>query len=142
MANDPELRVPPKGTRQNGEALWYSTLARYKFQQHELMMLREAVRTVDQLDRLSDAIAHSRTITPTGGVHPAITEARQLRITLTAILTFLQLPTGNEDTEDTSVSVDHLQQRPLLSSVPALVDPNGRHRQERIGAQHIRHTAP
>lgn len=126
MATDSAEPVPPKGTRQNGAALWYSMLARYKFEQYELAMLREAVRSVDELDRLADVIGRSRAVTAVGGVHPAIVEARQLRVTLTTILAALQLPSGNDDTP---VSVGRPQQPVVLSSVPALVPRGGRHRQ-------------
>ncbi|GJF09655.1 hypothetical protein NGTWS1702_04240 [Mycolicibacterium cyprinidarum] len=126
MANDAALPVPPKGTRQNGASLWYSMLARYTFEQYELTMLREAVRSVDELDRLADVIARSRAVTPSGGFHPAMIEARQLRITLTTLLAALRLPGDNGDTP---VSVSLPQQPVALTSVPALPPRGGLHRQ-------------
>lgn len=118
--------VPPTGTRSSGAALWYSMIARYEFQRHELMLLREAVRSVDELDRLSEVIVRSRTLTPGGDIHPAIAEARQLRIALTSILAALHLPDGYENTP----APHGHPQRAGLSSVSSLVQPTGRHRRE------------
>lgn len=58
MVHDPSgSGVRPKFTRLNGEALWSSVLNRYELEQHELLILREIVRCVDDLDRLATSLA-------------------------------------------------------------------------------------
>lgn len=92
--------VPPRGTRLKGEALWAAVLSRYELEHHELVLLREIVRTVDDLDRLSDSVVRHGAITASGSVHPALAEARQLRVTLATLLGALNLPAEYEDEYD------------------------------------------
>jgi hypothetical protein len=62
-------------------------------------LLREAVRTVDALDRL-DALTRREGLVIEGKlglrVHPAATEARQLRIALARLVAALRLPLGDD----------------------------------------------
>ena len=51
----------PKGARRNGRALWRDVLGKYELEQHELALLREAVRTVDDLDALAAVVEPART---------------------------------------------------------------------------------
>lgn len=78
-------------------ALWRSVLADYDLDEHEMALLREAVRTVDQLDQLHDAVDQVVINGPQGPkAHPALVEARQQRIALARILAALRLPSGDE----------------------------------------------
>jgi hypothetical protein len=85
----------PKGTGPNGRRLWNAVLDVYVLEQHELALLREAVRTVNQLDKLDDVVRRDG-VKPKGTVrvHPALVESRQLRITLARVLAALRLPSG------------------------------------------------
>ncbi|SFO52706.1 hypothetical protein SAMN05216207_107811 [Pseudonocardia ammonioxydans] len=78
--------------------MWDAVLGDFELEEHELALLREAVRCVDTLDQL-DAIvrADSGPIDPSGRVHPGVVEARQLRVTLARVLAALRLPSGDED---------------------------------------------
>jgi hypothetical protein len=93
---------PPSGTRASGRRLWASIVTVYELEEHELALLREAVRTVDTLDRL-DALVRAdggMIDTPTGvKVHPGLVEARQLRIALARLLAALRLPDGEVGAE-------------------------------------------
>lgn len=91
---------PPAGTEASGARLWTSVLDEYELEEHEMALLREAVRAVDQLDELA-AIVRSEgivVVNPGGGqrVHPAQVEARQLRIALARLLASLRLPAGED----------------------------------------------
>ncbi|MCX2712048.1 terminase [Mycolicibacterium sp. J2] len=90
----------PEGTGDSGSRLWRDILGKYELEEHELALLREAVRTVDQLDKLHD-ITEAEGLTVDGPhgskAHPALTEARQLRIALARVLAALRLPAGDED---------------------------------------------
>ena len=95
-------KVPavPKGTGPSGSRLWRDVLGSYELEEHELALLREAVRTVDQLDELHSIASREGLIVdgPHGSKpHPALTEARQLRIALARVLAALRLPAGDED---------------------------------------------
>ena len=96
----PKPPTPPKGTGPGGARLWRDVLGKYELEQHELALLTEEVRTVDQLDELH-AIAAREGLVVTGPhgskAHPAVTAAQQLRITLARIVAALRLPAGDED---------------------------------------------
>ncbi len=71
----------------------------FELEQHELVLLREAVRTVDVLDDLTARVAAEGAVvdSPQGTkAHPALVEARQQRITLARLLAALRLPAGEE----------------------------------------------
>lgn len=95
-----KIPATPKGTGRSGAVLWRDILGKYELEQHELALLREAVRTVDQLDELHAITERDGLIVdgPHGSKpHPALTEARQLRIALARVLAALRLPAGEED---------------------------------------------
>jgi hypothetical protein len=77
--------------------LWREVTGEYILEEHELTLLREATRSVDQLDKL-DAIARRDGLVIGGKqaprMHPAVVEARQLRLVLARVLAALRLPSG------------------------------------------------
>lgn len=87
---------PPPHTGPSGLALWESVLSGYDLEFHELALLREAVRTVDQLDKLAVAVNRDGVVSE-NKVSPALVESRQLRLTLARLLAALRLPTGDEE---------------------------------------------
>lgn len=91
---------PPEDAGASGRRLWVDVLGKYELEEHELALLKEAVRSVDLLDDLAAVVAADGLMVegPHGSkVHPALTEARQLRITLARVLAALRLPAGDED---------------------------------------------
>lgn len=108
---------PPKFTRLSGEALWLAVLNRYELEQHELLILREIVRCVDDLDRLANVTGKQGAITAAGDIHPAVAEARQMRMTLATLISALRLPAENEDDQ---ASMRRPQRRPAVRSVDPL----------------------
>lgn len=97
---DPKVPRPPVGTGASGRRLWRDVLGSYELEEHELALLREMVRTVDQLDDLAAIVDAEGTMVPgpalTRRVHPAIVEARQLRLALARLSASLRLPAGEE----------------------------------------------
>ncbi|UYP19777.1 hypothetical protein OED52_04255 [Rhodococcus sp. Z13] len=80
---------------------WSAIVAEYELTEHELQILREAVRTVDLLDTLHKVAGEEGPLADSSQgrrVHPAIVELRQQRITLARLLATLNIPT-----EDTTV---------------------------------------
>ncbi len=90
-----KIAAPPKGAGPAGRALWRDILGKYELEQHEQALLREAVRTVDDLDGLAAVVA-AEGMTVGTRVHPALVESRQLRIALARLLGALRLPAGDE----------------------------------------------
>ena len=92
-----ETPRPPVGVRAAGRRLWLSVTDVYVLEEHELAVLREAVRTVDYLDALDRRVRVDGPIvsSPQGDrAHPAAVEARQQRIALARLLAALRLPAG------------------------------------------------
>ena len=101
MTSKPSKPPTPKGSGASGRRLWREVLDQYELEEHELALLREAVRAVDQLDQLDqlDAVVRPDGLVFRGGkqgprVHPAAVEARQLRLVLARVLAALRLPSG------------------------------------------------
>jgi hypothetical protein len=97
-----KLPAPPQGAGTSGKRLWKAVHAEYLFEEHEMALLREAVRVVDQLDAFAALVERDGLLIegPAGvRVHPAAVESRQARIALARILAALQLPAG-EDVQD------------------------------------------
>lgn len=96
------LPAPPKGTKAEGRRLWRAVVTAYDLEDHERVLLREAVRLVDVLDELAAAVDRDGLVISTRNgeqrVHPAAIEARQSRIALARVLAVLRLPEG-EDAE-------------------------------------------
>ena len=93
MASNPS--PPPSDAGPAGRRLWASLTADFDLAEHEAALLREAVRTVDQLDQLAAVAAADGPMvaTPQGPkVHPAVVEARQLRLVLARLLASLRVP--------------------------------------------------
>jgi len=95
---------PPAELKRSGRALWRSVQTDYELEQHERGLLLEMCRTVDTLDRLSALVtAEGEMIHDRFGelrVHPALVEARQLRIAYARLSAALRLPAGDQEGED------------------------------------------
>lgn len=93
----------PVGTGPAGAKLWRAVLEEYELEEHELLLLREAVRTVDTLDLLDARVRKDGPLLSSSQgerAHPALTEARQQRIALARLLAALRLPAGEEEAGD------------------------------------------
>jgi hypothetical protein len=94
---------PPTGTGTAGAKLWRAVLDEYELEEHELLLLREAVRTVDTLDALESRVAEDGPLLGSSQgerAHPALVEARQQRIALARLLAALRLSAGEEGAGD------------------------------------------
>jgi hypothetical protein len=93
---------PPVNTAAGGLRLWESIVDGYDLDEHELSLLREAVRLVDRCDALAAIVERDGVMAPGPGLtmraHPALTEARQQQIALARVFASLRLPSGDEST--------------------------------------------
>lgn len=92
---------PPKGLGSAGRRLWRAVVGDYDLEQHELLLLVEACRVADRLDRLAaESESASLTVENYKGdqvANPLLTEARQQGIVLARLLAALRLPSGEEE---------------------------------------------
>ena len=75
----------PVGSGPAGSKPWRAVLDEYELEEHELLLLREMVRTVDTLDALEARVAADGVLLGSSQgerAHPALVEARQQRLTL------------------------------------------------------------
>lgn len=104
MTRKPRIPTAPTGTGSPGRALWRSVLDEYELEEHEMALLREAVRTVDLLHRLDVLVRKlGPTVASPQGIksNPAVVEARQQRIALARLIAALRLPAGEDEAGDT-----------------------------------------
>ena len=92
MATD----TSPAGLKDSGRALWRSVLDVYELEEHERQLLLQLCRTVDQLDALQAVVDRDGVLDADGRAHPALVEARQLRIAYARLSAALRLPAGDE----------------------------------------------
>jgi hypothetical protein len=91
---------PPEGLKTGGAAFWEAILEKFELVEHELLILKEACRTVDLLDDLQQNIDCDGPVLKWGvGVraNPAGVELRQHRIALARLLAVLSIPADDED---------------------------------------------
>lgn len=95
-----DMPSPPPETGPSGLRLWREVLSEYEFDEHEMALFREMVRTVDMLDALAEQVRADGLMVAGPGltkrVHPAAIEARQQKIALARLSAALRLPTGEE----------------------------------------------
>lgn len=100
---------PPAGLAARGTAYWQSVVTVYEISPSELAILIEVCRTLDDLDRLAEAISRDgATVLGSTGqtvVHPALTEARGQRLALHRLVAALALPDAEGDTVPTTGTI-------------------------------------
>jgi len=96
----PKTPPPPAGLASAGRRLWTSILAEYELQEHESLLLLQACRCADSLDRLaveaSDSPVTTFNVKGDLTAHPALVESRQQAITLSRLVATLRLPSGEQ----------------------------------------------
>lgn len=100
MTND--LRRAPAGLQKRGRAYWRTTSEAYELTDSENALLLEVCRTMDDLDRLAEAVTREGAMTMGSAgqpvVNPALTEARGQRAILHRLIAALALPDDDGDT--------------------------------------------
>jgi hypothetical protein len=90
----------PSGLLVSGSKLWRAVTKDYELEVHEELLLIEACRCADRLDRLaSDSRDAPLTMVNARGdalSHPSLVECRQQAVVLSRLLASLRLPSGEE----------------------------------------------
>lgn len=85
----------PRGTGPEGRRLWRAVLGEFELEEHELSLLRQAVRVADTCAQLQ-ALVDEQGPLRDGRAHPALVELRQQRILLARLIVALRVPLGDE----------------------------------------------
>ena len=88
--------APPKGTGTEGRKLWRAVLTEYDLEEHELTLLRQAVRVADACTELQAQVDREGLIVA-GKAHPALVELRAQRILLARLIVALRVPMGEQE---------------------------------------------
>lgn len=87
---------PPRGAQAAGKRLWRAVLTDYELGEHELSLLRQAVRVADVCEELQGLVDRDGPMRD-GRAHPALVELRAQRILLARLVVALRVPMGDED---------------------------------------------
>lgn len=92
----PKKAPAPRSLKATGKKLWQETLAVYDLRQDELEVLRAACSEADLIAQMADEL-EGASMTTEGSMgqtvaHPLLSEIRQHRQTLAALLRSLKLP--------------------------------------------------
>jgi hypothetical protein len=100
-AGQSPVAVTPRELDESGVRLWESVTGEYDLDVHEELLLLQACRTADLLDRLSaEAARGPLTVVNAKGdriSNPVVTEHRQQSLVLARLLASLRMPSGEED---------------------------------------------
>ncbi|MEV6398153.1 hypothetical protein AB0M39_25845 [Streptomyces sp. NPDC051907] len=93
--------MTPDGLEESGTRLWESVAGEFDLDVHEQLLLLQACRTADLLDRLSlQACRAPLTVENAKGdkvANPLVTEHRQQSLVLARLLASLRMPSGEEE---------------------------------------------
>src|SRR5215217_4265082 len=93
---------PPTGLKAPGRRLWDAVVGPYILTPAEMLILREACRTADELDRLEKALRELNDLVVSGSTgqpraHPLLEEVRAHRVLVDKLVNSLNLPDDNEE---------------------------------------------
>ena len=90
----------PKELNESGKRLWNRVLKTFELADHEELVLLQACRLADNLDRLQlDLGTGSMMLESSQGsrIHPAAVEARQQSLALAKVMASLRIPFGDDE---------------------------------------------
>ena len=90
----------PKGTKDAGARLWKAILGDFDLEEHELTLLRQAVRVADLCEDLQAMLdAEGLMVRSPQGLkaHPAAVELRAQRLLLARLIVALRVPLGDQE---------------------------------------------
>src|SRR3954471_20307218 len=89
----------PEGTGPAGRRLWDAISREYELEEHELVLLRQAVRVADTCTDLQ-AMLDRDGLMLQDRIHPASVELRQQRLLLGRLIVALRVPLGDTGDEE------------------------------------------
>jgi hypothetical protein len=114
----------PAGAGEAGRRLWRTVLGEFELAEHELVLLRQAVRVADTCAALQGVVEAEGALTTSRlgepKAHPALVELRAQQVLLARLVVALRVPLG--DQEEAGAGSSRLQRRGLRG-VYSLRDP-------------------
>jgi hypothetical protein len=105
----------PEGAGAAGKRLWRAVLGEFELAEHEMVLLRQAVRVADLCDQLQAVVEAEGPMLRVDGnprTHPAVVELRQQRIVLARLVVALRVPLGDQEPDTGSAGeATRLQRR-------------------------------
>ena len=89
----------PEDTGPDGRRLWEAISREFQLDEHELVLLRQAVRVADTCTDLQ-AMLDRDGLLVRNRIHPASVELRQQRLLLGRLIVALRVPSGDTGDED------------------------------------------
>ncbi len=86
----------PRGLQRGGRALWGSVTTRFELTGPEMIILKQACRTADLVDRLDQDIRRAGMLDYEGGLRRVVVEHRMQSLTLARLIGSLRLPDEND----------------------------------------------
>ncbi len=93
----------PRGAGAAGRRLWRAVLAEFELAEHEVTLLRQAVRVVDVCEQLQHQVDVDGPLLG-DRAHPALVELRQQRLLLARLVVALRVPLGEEEEAKSAAS--------------------------------------
>jgi hypothetical protein len=90
----------PEGTKAAGQQLWDSVLETFDLEEHELLILRQAVHTADLIEAMKAELGDKLLADSGAKVHPLIPELRLQRVTLGRLLAALRVPLSDDSEQN------------------------------------------
>ncbi len=97
------LPAAPRGAGAAGRRLWRAVLGEFELAEHELTLLRQAVRVADLCEHLQQRVDEEGPVLG-DRAHPALVELRQQRILLARLIVALRVPLGEEEEAKSAAS--------------------------------------
>jgi hypothetical protein len=111
----------PKDLEAAGAALWKSVTDAYALEEHERLLLVEACRTADVIERLVVALDREL-VDHQGKIRAELVELRLQRIVLARLTAALRVPIGEEGRDVAKHGPPRLQRRSGVRGVYAVKD--------------------
>lgn len=95
----------PEAAGTAGKRLWRAVLSEFELAEHEMALLRQAVRVADLCDQLQAVVEAEGPMLRVDGhprTHPAVVELRQQRIVLARLVVALRVPLGDQEQDGAS----------------------------------------
>jgi hypothetical protein len=103
-----KIPAAPAGTGPAGRRLWRSVVARFELDEHEMVLLRQAVQVVDSCARLQAIVEEQGEIVQDRfgqpKTNPALVELRSERALLARLIVALRVPIGDQETAGASTA--------------------------------------
>jgi hypothetical protein len=109
----------PRGAGAAGRRLWRAIVTEFELAEHEMTLLRQAVRVADICEDLQKRVDDDGLLVD-GRAHPGLVELRQQRILLGRLIVALRVPLGEDEAGAPAAGLGQRTQRRPIRGMYAL----------------------